>query len=210
MGKNGAGGRMMNKPKVSKKIGPASQKIGHASQGLKMGRLDLKWDGMLCLFFNNPAKEFQIREISRLIKVPKTTVQRVLKQLVSLKIILVKKKGIFPSYSANETNFWYKFYKKQYFIEEIYASGLIDFLEDFFHPPCIFLFGSGAKGDYIKRSDIDLFLLSPEKEVDIIKYERKLGRKINLLCKERIPDLSPELLNNILNGIKLSGYLKLN
>ena len=77
-------------------------------------------------------------------------------------------------------------------------------------PPCIFLFGSGAKGDYIKRSDIDLFLLSPEKEVDIIKYERKLGRKINLLCKERIPDLSPELLNNILNGIKLSGYLKLN
>src|SRR3989338_3133101 len=101
MGKNGAGGRMMNKPKVSKKIGPASQKIGHASQGLKMGRLDLKWDGMLCLFFNNPAKEFQIREISRWIGVPKTTVQRVLKQLVSLKIILVKKKGIFPSYSAN-------------------------------------------------------------------------------------------------------------
>ena len=46
-------------------------------------------------------------------------------------------------------------------------------------------------------------------KVNLKKYEQKLKLKINLLFKERLQDVSPELLNNILNGIKLSGYLKL-
>ncbi len=177
--------------------------------GLKMGRLDFKWDSILRLLFNYPAKEFQVRELSRLSKVPKTTVQRVLKILLKQEIILLKKKGFSPVYGANETFFWYKFYKKYFLLEEVYASGLTEYLESSFHPRCIFLFGSGAKGEYTFSSDLDIFLLSSEKKAFLDTYERKLGRKVNLLFKENIQELSPELFNNIINGVKLGGYLKI-
>ena len=177
--------------------------------GLKMGQLDFKWDSLLCLFYDYPTKGFQLRELSRQSKVPKTTVQRLLKLLVQRKLIIVKQKRLLPVYIANEPYFWYKWHKKQYLIRVIYNSRLIDFLEDTFHPSCIFLFGSGAKGEYVANSDVDIFLQCQEKSVDLTSYERKLKRKVNLLFKDDIRKLSPELLNNIVNGTKLSGYIKL-
>lgn len=77
------------------------------------------------------------------------------------------------------------------------------------HPQAIILFGSGAKGEYVQKSDIDLFVLSSEKQVDVVKYELKLKRKINILLKDNYNQLSPELFNNIINGYKLKGYIKL-
>jgi len=174
-----------------------------------MGQLDLKRDTILKFFLNNPTQEFHIRELSRLTGVPKTTVQRTILELLNRKLIVREKKGVFNSYLANETYFWYKFYKKQYLLEEIYVSGVVSFLEDYFNPQCIILFGSGAKGEYVKDSDVDLFLFSLEKNVSVVRYEHKLKRKINIIFKTNYNELSPELFNNIINGVKLSGYIKL-
>ena len=44
---------------------------------------------------------------------------------------------------------------------------------------------------------------------DLEKYEKKLDKKIQLFFSEDIKKLPTELRNNILNGIKLRGYLKI-
>ncbi len=174
-----------------------------------MGHLDQKWDKLTDIFYNFPNNNFYLRELARQTKFPKTTLERYLKVLLKEKLIKKEKKGIYHTYKAETTNFFYKYYKKNTIIKNIYKSGIISFLEEECHPKVIILFGSGAKGEYIKSSDLDFFLLATEKEVDLKKFERKLKRKINLLFKEDYLKLSQELFNNIINGYKLSGYIKL-
>ena len=163
---------------------------------------------ILSLFFDEPVKEFGLREIARLAKLPKTTASRHLVNMVKEKLVLAKK-GKLPVYVANDDYFFFRFYKKFYSIDDIYHSGLISMLEEQLYPRCIILFGSFAKGEYIKKSDIDIFVQAKEKKVDLSLFERKLKHSINIIFAEDLKDLSKELFNNIINGVKLSGYIKL-
>ena len=160
------------------------------------------------LFFENPRKQFQIREIARLTKIPKTTTERILKTLNKKGIIKREKEHVFPSYAANEESSLYKYEKKISIFNRIFHSGLSDELENELMPKCIVLFGSCAKGEYTKESDIDLFVQAKGK-INVEKYEKQLNHKINLIMEEDLSKLSNELLNNIINGIKLRGYLKI-
>lgn len=174
-----------------------------------MGQSDQIWDTIVELFYNFPQKEFHLRELARAAKIPKSTLLRGIKDLLKAGLIKKKKRTPYSVYVSNETNFWYKFRKKENLIEKIYRSGLIEFLDKVMHPQVIILFGSGAKGEYIQKSDLDIFVLSSEKQLGLLKYEKKLKRKINLLIKDNYNQLSPELFNNIINGYKLRGYIKL-
>ncbi len=174
-----------------------------------MGQLDQNWDKVLNLFYNYPSKSFQVRELGRLSKVSKTTVQRILDDLLKEKIILLKRGAIYKNYIASVHCWKYVFLKKTYFVQQIYESGLVDYLQAKLHPHAIILFGSGAKGDYVAESDIDIFVLGSVKEVDVRVFERKLKRNISLAIQESYADLSAELFNNIINGVKLGGYIKI-
>ncbi len=160
------------------------------------------------LLFEEPSKNFQIREISRLTKIAVTSVKNYLKELQKNKLILKDKKTFYPSYIANQQNRLFKIYKQQFIILKLYSSGLIDYLEDILHPKSIILFGSMRKGEYNKKSDIDIFIQSNEKSINLIKFEKILKHKINLFFEDDINKISKELFNNIINGIKLSGYIK--
>lgn len=174
-----------------------------------MGQLVQKQDRLTGIFYNFPQKEFHLRELARITKIPKSTLHREIKWLLNAGLIKKKKRIPYPVYFSDETNFWYKFRKRESLIEKIYQSGLIEFLDRSLFPQVIILFGSGAKGEYVQKSDLDIFILSSEKQVGLLKYEMKLKRKINLLIKENYNQLSPELFNNIINGYKLKGYIKL-
>ena len=153
-------------------------------------------------FFENPNKEFQIRALSRLTKVPKTTTARLLVQL--------QKEGIIKhvkAFRANESSSKYRNLKKIMFLQELYDSGLVDELEEM-NPRCIFLFGSFAKGEYGKESDIDIFLQTAQKNINLDKYEKKFKHPIHLTFEQDITKLTKELLNNIINGIKLAGHIR--
>ena len=76
-------------------------------------------------------------------------------------------------------------------------------------PDTIVLFGSASKGEDIQTSDVDIYVQSSEKKINLETYEKHLNRKINLFFEENFLKLSKELKNNIINGIKLSGYLKI-
>ncbi|MBD3361832.1 hypothetical protein GF358_03500 [Candidatus Woesearchaeota archaeon] len=103
----------------------------------------------------------------------------------------------------------FKIHKQQTITLKIYDSGLIDHIENKLHPRCIILFGSVRKGEYTKKSDIDLFVQAQTKQINLEKYEKKLKHKINLFFEKDFHKLSKELLENLINGIKLSGYIRI-
>jgi len=160
-------------------------------------------------FFNFPRKDFQIREISRRTKISLPSVTNYLKDLVKEGLILKVEKGIYPAFSANRDNELFRLYKKLDLILRTKQSGLLDFIYDSCVPDTIILFGSGAKGEDIEKSDIDIFVQSKTKKLNLEKYEKILNREISLFFEETFSRLSPELKNNILNGFVLKGYIKI-
>ena len=169
-----------------------------------MGQLDI-----LNVFFENPTKDFHIRGIAKDLNISKTAVSHHINNLLKEKIIIKETKDVFPSFRANETHEMYRFYKKQEFLKKLIQSDLLDHLDKEFNPKCIILFGSFAKAEYDNKSDIDIFIQTKESKYDLVKFEKKLKHKINLLFESNLDNLSPELLNNLLNGIKLDGFIKI-
>jgi predicted nucleotidyltransferase len=162
-----------------------------------MGQNYQKWDKILDLLFEYPDNEFTIREISKKVKIPRSTVQRYL--------LTLKEKGLI---NTNQ-NYYFKFMKSQFITKKIIESGLIDYLSKL-TPSCIILFGSAQKGEYVKESDIDLYIETTNKqEIILTEYEKKIGHKIQLFVEPSIDKLPENLRNNIINGIKLFGYLKI-
>lgn len=162
---------------------------------------------ILQLFFDHPTKNFQLREICRMLKLGLPSVRNHVKKLEREGFIKREKKSIYASYISNR-NELFKIYKRNDILIRIYETGLIDFLSDIFVPNAIVLFGSSSRGEDVESSDIDLFLISKEREVDLKKFEEKLKRKITLHFEEKVSKIPKELLNNLINGIVVYGYLK--
>jgi len=168
---------------------------------------------ILQVFFNDPLPKgigFQLREISRTVKVAPPSVKKYLTELEKEDLILKNKHRIhgYPVYNANRDSEMFKFLKKIDNILKIKESGLLGHISDECMPDAVVLFGSASKGEDIKDSDIDLFVLSKKEDLDLKKYEKSFNRKINIFFSSSFNSLSAELKNNILNGVILSGYLK--
>ena len=159
-------------------------------------------------FFDFPRREFHIREICRLTKISQPSVMNHLKELLKENLIIKERKSIYPIFRANRENEQFKTYKKFNIISRLDKTKLIDYIYDSCLPNSIILFGSASKGEDIEKSDIDLFVQSNEKKLNLEKYEKLLNREVNLFFQEDFNKLSKELRNNIINGIILKGYLK--
>lgn len=181
---------------------PKDLYIKNGTDVYKMVQFNQKQDRILEIFFEHSDSKFSIREISKKTKIPSSSVQRYLENLKKQGFINKKNQPIVTSY--------YKFLKTFFMVDKMHKSGLIRFLEDTFVPEAIILFGSIRKGEYDFESDIDLFILtSIKKQVDLKKFEKKLGHKIQLFIKKDLNELQPHLFNNVVNGIKLSGHFKI-
>ena len=157
-------------------------------------------DKILEVFYENPGKSFTIRELAKLTKVPRATVHK--------KLLELKKENLTGDESL-KGGLLSKTKKINFFVEKIVASGVVDFLIKNLNPSAIILFGGVRKGESDKESDIDLFVESSvEKELDFRNFEKKLGHKIDLFVKPSIHNFNEALFNNIINGIKLYGSIK--
>ncbi|MBU1204538.1 MAG: nucleotidyltransferase domain-containing protein [Nanoarchaeota archaeon] len=168
---------------------------------------------VLEVFFDDPIPEcigFQLREISRKIKLAPKSVKLYLEELEKAKLIIKKEHRIhnYPVYYANRDNNYFKFLKRLDIQRKIKESGLLDYLDEKCMPDAIILFGSASKGEDVKESDIDLYLQCEERKIYPDKFEKKLKRKINLFFEKDFDRLSEELKMNIINGSILAGYLK--
>ncbi|MBC8500970.1 MAG: winged helix-turn-helix transcriptional regulator [Nanoarchaeota archaeon] len=168
---------------------------------------------LLRVFFEDPLPKgigFQLRELSRKIDLAPTSVKKYLNELEKEGLITKEKHRIhsYPVYYANREDENFKFLKELDIIMMIKKSGLLEYLEGRCMPDVIILFGSASRGEDVKGSDVDLFLLCKERRLDLKKYELRLSRKISVFFCENFNNLSKELRNNIINGVLLKGYLK--
>ncbi len=163
-------------------------------------------------FFEDPNRKFSIRELSRILKINHTTVRQYLNKLAKEEFLSSKKEGVYSFYhlilSKKTLNL-----KLYYNLEKVRNSNIIEDLEKAYDLPVIVLFGSYAFARDDVNSDIDVCLISNvEKEFPIEKYEKNLNRKVCLhkFSKDSLgkaKKLNPNLINNICNGIVLSGEL---
>ena len=166
-----------------------------------MGHMDKNMDKILEVFFEYPNKRFTIRGIAKITSIPKSTVQNYLIEL--------KSEGLVTKDNQASNTRLFKIKKINYFIEKLYTSGLIKYLDGFFTPSCIILFGSFRKSDSVSDSDIDIFIETTKKiDPDLSKFEEKLKHKIQIFKEISIKKLQPRLFNNVVNGIKLEGFFK--
>lgn len=174
----------------------------------------------LKLFFDEPNREFHLRELGRLMKLNPVTVKTMLMPFAENKAIIIKKDKGFELYRANIENLNYKMFKREYNKLRIIESGILDFIKENYDLPTVILFGSYARGEDNKNSDIDLFILGNNKKLKDLRDSedfQKIARKINKEIQLHILNMeefnkakkhNPALINNIINGVVLSGFIE--
>lgn len=167
-------------------------------------------------FLENPEKEFHIREIAKLLDLSPTTVSKKTKQMVKNGLLVIRKVSNHVMLKSNTNSFNFICLKKEYNLQRFLDSEILDYLNNQLNnPETIILFGSYAKGENINSSDIDLLVITPlNKKINLIKFEKKLGYKIQLfmysyLDIEKMKTNNKELLNTFVNGVVLSGHWEL-
>ncbi len=164
------------------------------------------------VFFNEPTKEHYLKEISQKTGIAHTSIKNNLEILKKESIIKEKKyqkgKRSFPVFIANTENINYINNKKINNLIKIFDSGLVDYLRDELMPSAIVLFGSFLRGEDTEESDIDIYISSESREINLKKFENKLKRKLQLHFKKNFSEFPLELKNNIINGFTLYGFLE--
>ena len=164
------------------------------------------------VFFEEPRREFSVREAAKLLKIAPATASKELSELQDKGFLKVRDERLAKLYSANLDNENYIDLKKYYNSRKLKDSGFIDSLSKFYSNSLIVLFGSLAKGIDNENSDIDILIISNKNSPfpDVERYEKLLKRKINLVVVEALGDLSNQQVSErILAGNVLYGELNI-
>lgn len=172
-------------------------------------------DNITNIFIQQPNNEYHVREIARMLKISPTTTSKYLNNLKKEGLLISKKERSHLLFKANTENKSYKDLKLYHNIKNIRNSGLIKHLnKELNYPESIILFGSFKKATNTSTSDIDLFILTPTKKtLNLYKFEKILNHNIQLFIYSKkefeiLKKDNKELLNNIINGISLEGFLE--
>ena len=161
---------------------------------------------VLAAFFENPSREFHLRELSRLLKLSMPTIISATDNLAKEKLIIKEKGKVITKVMANRENINFTRHKRLYNLELVYNSNLTNFLSEAYNnPKLIILFGSFSRGEDIEKSDIDIAVITSKRlSLDLPKYENILKKAINL-HEINLDKISKEFKANLLNGIVLEG-----
>ena len=163
---------------------------------------------ILELFIEQSNTDFSARGIARELGISHPTALKNLRELEKLGLIGKNERTLYPTYRANTVGENYMSYKREHIVFLIRKSGLVEYIQERLLPSCIVLFGSCAKGAYREDSDIDLFVEASESDLDLSAFEKKLRKNVHILFERDITMLSPELRSNILNGVVVYGFVK--
>ena len=165
---------------------------------------------ILKIFLEDPYREFNVREIARLLNISPATASKHLKYFSEKRILKYQKERIYDLYRADIESEKYRDLKVYYNITKIRDSGLLDEFDRYYLKPTVILFGSGSTGYDTKDSDFDFVIISVKKGIfqkqDI--FEKKLGRSLQIFQVLDLKELKNEhLINNVLRGIVLQGEI---
>lgn len=161
---------------------------------------------ILYLFHENPMQELHEREVVRKAKVSKGSANNILRKLSEIKVLNRNKRGRMVFYSLNMKNAVARQFKVLFNVYSL--NELVEEIKQ----DCkrIILFGSCSEGTDVKESDVDLFILTNEKNrvKSIVNTYQKAGKRIapiivnsNEVIKLRRKD--KPLYDRILKGILL-------
>jgi predicted nucleotidyltransferase len=161
-------------------------------------------------FFLHPTNKLRVRQIEREVKVPLPSVIRYTKELVKEGILKKENIANVIIFSSNRSSKQYLLEKKLFNLRKLFDSGLINHLIDEYHNPPIIIFGSYSKGEDLEDSDIDLYIeTSSSKKINLSLFENKLKRDVQPFIHKNIKRVkNKELINNIINGITLNGFIE--
>ncbi len=165
-------------------------------------------------FFVRPRTPVLMRELARLANVSHTTARKYVLHYVQERILVAKKSTPYPVYVANLDSARFTTLKLYFTLDLMHTTGLLSFLEHTYSYAPIILFGSAAKGIDDEQSDIDVCIISrATPQVKLSTYEKKLNRPISIhhFTPQQWSSAihkNPELVNNIINGITLSGQVE--
>ena len=166
------------------------------------------------IIFNYPNKTFHIRLLEKETGFSTTAVIDSIKELKKFDIIQIEETPLTTNIKANLESEAYRFYKIIFNLYRLKRYLFVDRLVEIFNnPEAIVLFGSFAKGEDIEESDIDILVISTQKNYEnlddsVNNFEKLTNRKINIHILPSLDKSSNEFKNAVANGIVLHGYLK--
>jgi predicted nucleotidyltransferase len=171
-----------------------------------------KEERVLELFFDSPTKEWHFEEILKEAKLARSKANEWLKRFMRQGLVKrIKKKGKMPHYISSYESPSYQNRKKLFALNRLYESGLLNHLSSLKNARAVILFGSFARWDWYKKSDIDLFIYGDPEGLSTAKYEMKLHRNIQLfICqdKKELKKMGSGLIRNIIKGNLLKGDIE--
>ncbi|HIH25909.1 winged helix-turn-helix transcriptional regulator [Candidatus Woesearchaeota archaeon] len=162
-------------------------------------------------FMEHPLKGYKLRELSRILKLGLPSVSKYVKELEKEGIIELQTFHGTRLYFANRESEKFKIHKIFHNRIKLLESGVIEHIQKELSYPTIILFGSRSRGDDTEKSDYDIAAFGSEiRNLNLDEYERKIKSPIQLVTFnieefQRLKELRPGLLLNIMEGIKLSG-----
>jgi len=156
-----------------------------------------------------PAKEFYAQEIAQKLKFSKASASGLLKRLSAKEVISKKAKGHMKFYQINQKSPGIKKFRINLALEKI--NPLLPKLKKFSQK--IILFGSASRGEQTADSDIDLFVLTDNKD-EARAVLKKINKKLSVKAVIKTPGewsemeiKEPEFHRAILSGITLYEYV---
>lgn len=165
------------------------------------------------VFLDDPTKEVHVREVANLSKVSPGSAKKYLDVLYNEKLLLRRRQANLLLYRGNLENPAFRQMKIAYSSHKLMKCGLVDWLVSALSPISITLFGSVARGEDDKRGDIDIFVIAKKREVDLLKFEETLDRRINLIVydsktwQKKAKEDRPFYDSVTLEGVALYGEL---
>ena len=158
-------------------------------------------------FFEDCYREIGIREYARAANVSPPTASKILNNLESEGLLKKREDRNYILFRANRHDNVLKDLSRIYW--RITLDKIFDSINLEFHNPSIILFGSLAKLESKRDSDIDIVILTKiNKKINLEEYEKVLNRKVHLFIIKNLDNISEELRNNIINGYVAYGELK--
>ena len=159
-------------------------------------------------FIEDCYRELGVREYSRIAKTTAPTASKLLKKFESEDLLKKRIERGFLLSRSNRENPILKDLSRIYWRQKL--KPLISYINDQFHFPTIILFGSLAKLETKKNSDIDLAVFTDlKKNMDLDKFEKDFNRKIQIFKFKVFSEISSkELKTNIINGYIIQGEIK--
>jgi predicted nucleotidyltransferase len=181
---------------------------------MKKDRFNLLVFEALKFFIENPYDEVYLREFAKKVNVNPNTAQRFLNLFLGEELIKEEKKANLRYFKANLENPVLRHIKKTYSIKKIIDSKLVDYLKEQGFSSII-LYGSVAKGEDDRRSDIDMLCIGNKKKLELSEVYSKLEKEMNVSAfsfaewKKQKKENKAFYDEIILHGINLYGEIPL-